>query len=338
MSGLKRLILWKLSLIYRVSVFLWDQYWRRAKKVKLPGKVISIGNITAGGTGKTPLAIYVGNLLAEGGLRTAVVARGYGRPTTGLVEVNDDSTWLEVGDEPLEIYQRTKNVRVYVDKSKTRAAQKASADGADIIIVDDGFQHRKLHRDINIACLDWNEPFGPGGILPKGLLREPIEALRRADIIIYTNYNKAAAVKQAVPEFVKKIKHYYSSLAVSGLRDIKTGAVMNIAKFRNKTGAAFCGVGNAKKFWQSLYRANIRPVNFQVFQDHYRYNQTDIDKLIQLPGPLKLDYLITTYKDAVKIQSLDFKGYDVYSAELDISIIDEHGNCRKDDFRKCLGL
>ncbi len=338
MLSLKRLILWKLSLIYRVCISLWDCYWRRAKKVRLPGKVISIGNITAGGTGKTPLAIYIGNMAAKSGHRTAVVARGYKRPTKGLAEVSDKSTWLEVGDEPLEIFRRTENVRVYVDESKTVAAQKAADDGADVIIIDDGFQHRRLDRDINIVCLDWNEPFGPGGLLPLGLLREPIKALERADIIIYTNYDKNIPQNQNFPEFVQSIKCYYSSSLISCLCNIKTGVAMDMADFRNKAIISFCGLGNPEKFKQSLKRVGISTERFVAFKDHYRYTHKDIVNIIQEATALKSDCLITTFKDVVKIRDLDFNGFDVYWAEIEINITDEYGNDRREDLRRYLGL
>jgi len=338
MSGLKRLILWKLSLVYRLFLFLWDWYWRWAKKVKLPGKVISIGNITAGGTGKTPLAIYMGNMSVKTGLRTAVVAKGYKRPVKGLVEVKDNSTWLEVGDEPLEIFKRTENVRVYVDQSKTVAARKAADDGAEIIIIDDGFQHRRLQRDINIVCLDWSEPFGPGGLLPLGLLREPIKALSRADVIVYTNYNEDIPPNRKLPEFADGIKHYYSSSTITRLKDIKTDAFKDIAESHNKTMIAFCGLGNPEKFRQSLYHANILPERFIAFRDHFRYAQKDIDIIIEQAAITKVDCLITTFKDAVKIRGLDFKGFDVYLAEIEINLTDEHGDDRREDLERYLGL
>jgi len=153
-----KFILWKLSIIYRIVIFFWDMYWRNAKQVELPCKVISIGNITAGGTGKTPLAIYLAGLASKSGLKVAVVARGYKREGKGLIELHENSTWQKVGDEPLEIFRRIENVRVYVCQSKTRAAQQAFSDGAELILIDDGFQHRRLARDVNIVCLDWLKP------------------------------------------------------------------------------------------------------------------------------------------------------------------------------------
>jgi len=319
-------------------MFLWDWYWRRAKKVKLSGKVISIGNITVGGTGKTPLTIYIGKMSVAAGHNTAVVAKGYKRPIKGLTEVDDNSTWLEVGDEPLEIYKRTENIRVYVDQSKTVAAQKAAEDGADVILIDDGFQHRRLHRDINIVCLDWREPFGPGGILPLGLLREPTTALKRADIIIYTNYSKDIPPNRKLPQFGNKIKLYYSNSTITRLRNVKTDTFIDTAEFHDKIVIAFCGLGNPEKFKQSLQRAKILSTRFFAFKDHYRYAQNDIDIIVQQAALPKADCLITTFKDAVKIKDLDFKGFDVYSAELSISITDEHGNDRREDLEGYLGL
>ncbi|OQX91389.1 MAG: hypothetical protein B6D58_08310, partial [candidate division Zixibacteria bacterium 4484_95] len=134
MSGRWRLFLWPFSLVYRGFVLLWDIYWRLAPKVKLPCKVISVGNIVAGGTGKTPIVIHIANLAARAGFKTAVVAKGYKRIEKGLIELDDKSNWLDAGDEPLEIFQNNKDVRVYVAGSKTKAARKAAIDGAELII------------------------------------------------------------------------------------------------------------------------------------------------------------------------------------------------------------
>ena len=223
-----RIILFPASFIYRVADFFWNIYWHYADTERLPAKVISVGNITAGGTGKTPLTILLAEAAVKAGLRTAVIARGYRRSGKGLVELSPETAWTEAGDEPLEIYRAVKGVRVYVCRSKTTAAKQAARDGAEIIIIDDGFQHRRLHRDIDIVCLDWSAPLGPGGFLPYGFLREPPTALRRADIILYTSYNKQPAAKTEVQLPRKEIKQFRAKTIITGFINIQTGEKLDI--------------------------------------------------------------------------------------------------------------
>ncbi|MCP4583979.1 MAG: tetraacyldisaccharide 4'-kinase [candidate division Zixibacteria bacterium] len=333
-----RLILWKFSLIYRLGIFIWDQYWRKGRKVKLACKVISIGNITVGGTGKTPIASLLANLSAENGHNTAIVARGYKRQAKGLTEVSNNSSWLEVGDEPLEVYQNTRGVRVYVDESKTRSAIKAAENGARVVFVDDGFQHRKLHRDIDIVCLDWSKPFGPGGMLPLGHLREPLKSLNRADILVWTSYDENSFPNRDSLIFRPELDQYYSSFSITGFIDIKSNEHKTIEEFNGRSVIAFCGLGNPDRFQRALARIDLIPEEIVTFADHYRYNQNDIDKLIGQAGTLDADCLVCTNKDAVKIRGFDFGDYDVYSAELEISITDEEGNDRLEDLRRQLGI
>jgi len=333
-----KFILWKLSIIYRIVIFFWDMYWRNAKQVELPCKVISIGNITAGGTGKTPLAIYLAGLASKSGLKVAVVARGYKREGKGLIELHENSTWQKVGDEPLEIFRRIENVRVYVCQSKTRAAQQAFSDGAELILIDDGFQHRRLARDVNIVCLDWLKPLGPGGYLPLGLLREPPQALKRADIIVYTSYDKNSRRKQRIDNIAVDKKTFFSSSTITGFINLRSGKENAVNEIGTKKIIAFCGLGSPEKFKNSLNDINIVPEKFVVFRDHHRYAQNDIDRLKKIASEHKADIFITTFKDAVKIESFNFGDYDIYSAMLEIKIIDQSGIDRSDEFRTGIEL
>jgi tetraacyldisaccharide 4'-kinase len=335
MSPFFKIVLWPLALIYRIIIAFWDIYWRIAARVKLPCRVISVGNITAGGTGKTPIVIMLSKMGAESGRKVAVVAKGYKRKSSGLIEVNDNSSWQDVGDEPLEVYRLTDDVRVYVDNSKTKAARRACADGAEVIIVDDGFQHRKLQRDLDIVCLDWAAPFGPGGMLPIGLLREPARNLKRADLVIFTSYDPLLE-SNADPKYDGK-KFYAISLIKSFL-NIKTRDHVSPEFMSQNRAFAFCGLAAPEKFIDSLRNAGIDVAGQVCFTDHHDYGQKDIDNLVSMAGKLKADYLITTFKDAVKIEYFDFGDFDVYSAMLEISITDRNGDDQKENFRKLLSL
>ncbi len=333
-----KFILWKFSIIYRIVIFFWDLYWRNANQVKLPCKIISIGNITAGGTGKTPLAIYLARLASKSGLKTAVIARGYKRERKGLTELHENSTWLEVGDEPLEIFRVTENVRVYVCRSKTRAAQKAFSDGAELIIIDDGFQHRRLARDVNIVCLDCSRPLGPGGYLPLGLLREPPQALKRADIIVYTSYINNSHCEKRIENIAGSKKAFFSSSSISAFVDLHSRKEASTDEISAKKIIAFCGLGSPEKFKNSLDDIKIVPEEFIAFDDHYRYTQDDIERLKNTALEHKANIFITTFKDAVKIEGFDFGDFDIYSAMMEIRIIDQSGADRSDEFRAEVGL
>jgi tetraacyldisaccharide 4'-kinase len=340
---LKQIILWKFSLLYALAIAIWNCCRRFTRRVKLDCKVISVGNITAGGTGKTPVVIYLAKMAEAAGHKTAVVARGYKRKVKGLIEVDSQSTWQEVGDEPLEIFRLTDNVRVYVDNSKTKAAQQAAKDGADVIIIDDGFQHRKLHRDYDIVCLDWTSPFSNGHLLPLGLLREPIGNIKRSDAIIFTSYDRN--VKNSIDKSYLPQKQYYSTIRIEKFYNIKSNKIKDIESFKNLKAVAFAGLGNPAKFEKSLRESGIDLAEFVAFPDHHHYSTGDIDQLIKYARhlrPLGQEHnakcLITTFKDIVKIDSFDFAGFDVYSAMLGLSIIDSSGADGHNELKTWLGL
>ncbi|MCD6163208.1 MAG: tetraacyldisaccharide 4'-kinase [candidate division Zixibacteria bacterium] len=338
MPSLPKAMLWPFSLIYGAVIFLWDLYYSHTKQVKLPCKVISVGNITVGGTGKTPLAIKIANLSVKAGYKTAIVARGYKRKAKGLIEISASSNWSDAGDEPLEMIRSTDNVRIYVCKSKTEAAIKAASDGAELIIIDDGFQHRRIYRDIDIVCLDWSNPLGPGGYIPYGLLREPPEALRRADIIIYTSYNDIQSMEKQTISNEGGIKLFWSASKITGFQNIADGKKAGIDEIAAKRAIAFCGLGSPAKFGESLNRIGLKPINFIRFRDHHCYVQEEIDILIQAARKQKAEIFVVTFKDAVKIEGLNFGDYDVYFAKLEIDIIDQSGNGQVDEFREKLKL
>jgi tetraacyldisaccharide 4'-kinase len=294
-----------------------------------------VGNIIAGGTGKTPVVRYITELAVESGFKTSVVARGYKRESTGLIEVDDNSTWKEVGDEPLEIYRLTENVRVYIDQTKTIAAQKAFDDGAEVIIIDDGFQHRMLKRDIDLVCLDWRKPFGPGGMLPLGLMREPRKNLKRADMFLFTLYDKQVECGESI-ELDKSA--FYSKVSITKFMDVKSGNMIKADELSNKKVLAFCGLANPIKFENSLKAVEINIVKFVPFRDHHGYSRSEIEYILSEAEKVNADCLITTYKDAVKIESFDFGKFDIYSAMLEISIVDKLENDSRAQFKKALGI
>ena len=335
MNFLAKIILWKFSLLYRLAIAIWNIYYRFSRQVKFPVRVISVGNITVGGTGKTPVVRYIANLAVKAGYKTAVVARGYKRKSKGLIEVSDNSTAVEVGDEPLEIYRLTENVRVYVHESKTIAAAKAFQDNAEVIIVDDGFQHRRLYRDIDLVCLDWKRPFGPGGMLPLGRLREPESRLKRANMLLYTSYDDKITPDVKIESDQKS---FCARSQIKSYLNIKTGVSLSSRELAGMKILAFCGLANPEKFLVSLIQTGLNIAKLIPLPDHYHYHKDDIDKILSEVKNAGADCLITTYKDAVKIDSYDFGNLNVYSAMLEIEIVDGNGNDNSEAFKQALGL
>jgi len=333
-----RTLLWPVSLIYRSGILLWDVYWRHAERFKVSARVISVGNIVAGGTGKTPLTIHIANLAASRGLKTAVVAGGYKRRGRGVIEVEDNSSWSDVGDEPLEIRRLTEGARVYVGESKTGAALRATADGAEIIVVDDGFQHRRLYRDVDIVCLDSRQPFESGSLLPSGMLREPASALERADIIVFTEYTPGSNLR--VPAVIRNspAQLFWSSSAIIGFEKAGTQQLDDIAQLARLRTFAFCGLASPNRFLDGLHRIGVQPVGFKSFGDHHAYSQKDIDYMMREARGLGAEAFLTTHKDAVKLETMDFGDVTLYLAMLEVKIHDQFGRDRSRELMTRLGL
>ena len=296
-----------------INLLLYKLKIRKSKKVD--SFVVCIGNITAGGTGKTPTVLLCARLLSEMGLRVAVVSRGYKRPRKGkeVVVLYDQKNpdWQSAGDEPymMNLLLKDRQVPVIVSKSRYKAAKRAKNDfKSQVILLDDGFQHHKLSRDRNVVLIDAKNPFG-GGLLPYGNLREPLTALERADIVLLTHSDLVPAEKL---ETVKEeIKRYNAALPV-------VNAVRKPKKFfdlinkediplDNLKGPAvsFCALGDPASFETTLCNLGLDLKQTWRYPDHKKYTLKDIETLANLRGNLPL---ITTFKDYVKLP----EGWQVY--------------------------
>lgn len=327
MNSKLKFILSPLSFIYRIAIFFWDLYWRKGPIVRLPARVISVGNLVVGGTGKTPLTIYLAKMAVEKGIKTSIVARGYGRSKGGLAEVSLNMSWERIGDEPLEILQSVPGARVYVCESKTRAAAKACADGAELIIVDDGFQHRRLYRDTNILCLDSKTYAGKDRLLPAGRLREPLSAMTRADIIVCTGEQNECKIVENGCE----IRAFRFRIICMKLRKLGEDKEIDIESLHSRKFVAFCGLANPENFRISLVRFGFEIAEFVMFGDHHRYDLQDKSRLVSLARQHGGN-LITTAKDAVKLKGFDFGDVEVYICHPEYGIDD------LPEFRKVVGL
>ena len=272
---------------------------------KLDRPVISVGNMTAGGTGKTPLVEWISKTIAAGGKNVCILTRGYGRENPQRqVVVSDGQTILatptEAGDEPYLLATKLVGCAAVISNIDRISAGRYAIEnlGADCFVLDDGFQHLRLARDLNIVTIDATNPWGGGELLPAGRLREPLSGLRRADCVVLTRCDQAnnvAAVTTQLRDLVDDRPVFESSM-----RPVKN--LLPIAA----PVAALCAVGNPHSFFTQLHAAGYNVVVEKTFADHHSYTQQDVDRLLNEATRAGATNLITTAKDAVKLRSLSF--------------------------------
>jgi len=293
------------------------------KSKKLPCKVISIGNITVGGTGKTPMTIYVAELVQKLGYVVAVISRGYKGELekTGGIVSNGKTVLMgpeKAGDEPFMLAGRLKNIPVIVGKDRFEAGMQAVKNfNPDVIVLDDAFQHLKLKRDINLVLLDAKRPFGISHLLPRGTLRESPSSLLRSDAFILTRFDGAPeyaledslaglkALIQSRPVFktshapyayiVKKGKHIpFESISTSLF-------LCDFDFLRDRKVFAFAGIARNDDFLHTVESFKCDITYFLGFEDHHRYSDNDLNRMFSLAEKANVEFFITTEKDYARI-------------------------------------
>lgn len=281
----------------------------------LGARTISVGNITTGGTGKTPLVAKISAMLAGKGERVCILTRGYGRRNAKSRVLVSDGEHVLVdaatgGDEPVELANRLFGKAIVIaDADRVSAAEWALRRfGITVFVLDDGFQHRRANRDIDIVCIDATNPFGGGRTMPAGRLREPLAGLARADVVIITRVTSlsdgdANDLEGEIRNYAPDAGIFHSRDTVSELRPLFGGSEYESdLKF-----AAFCGVGNPSYLFDTANAYTTGSVvGTLAFPDHYKYTQNDIEKIEKLAREKSADALITSAKDAVKLGSLKF--------------------------------
>ncbi len=262
---------------------------------RLNHPVISVGNLTTGGTGKTPLVIALAAEFRDLGYRPVVLSRGYRRTSRGIVVVSRGEgpvvDWAKAGDEPFLMAVRLPDVAVVVGSDRHKAGLLAEAERlGNLFILDDGFQHRRLHRDVDIVTIDAEEWTEGESLLPRGRWREPKSALLRADAACVLASDSAAAPVLPVPSFDVH-------MTVDGV--IRNGTPTPIDSLRGKPVAAFAGIAKPERFFNTLRAMGLEPAQTESFPDHYSYRNRDLK--------LTPDHVhITTEKDAVRLPAGDF--------------------------------
>lgn len=299
----------------------------RTPTFDLGARTISVGNVTAGGTGKTPLVIMIAQRLAGRGKRVCILTRGYGRANPGKrVIVTDGKTLLADartgGDEPMEMARSLRGRAIIIaDRDRVAAAKWAAEEyGVTHFILDDGFQHRRARRDLDIVCIDATDPFGGGKMLPAGRLREPLENLRRADVIVITRANLAKDLEEVRSQIAGYNTHCHLFTASTKMgemtllkkflsfdKDVEVRMpAIDLARLANSSAYAFCGIGNPGSFFGQLKMDNFDIAGQQAFADHHVYTAKDIAGIAKKAREAGAGYLLTTSKDAMKLGGINF--------------------------------
>lgn len=294
---------------------------------RLPTPVLSVGNITTGGTGKTPLVEWVCRVLAKDFDKVCVLTRGYGRahPETQVV-VSDGTQVLagerQAGDEPYLLAKNLIGIAAVIANADRVAAGHWAIEnlGVNVFVLDDGFQHLRLGRDLDIVTIDATNPWGDGELLPHGRLREEVTGLSRAGCIVITRAEQVESVdflKQSIQKHTSA-PILTSRMVTSRLRTIQ-GDIVDNMKLTNKFIGAFCGIGNPASFFTHLQREPLRLVFTHAYSDHHVYKQFELDEIVEKANAAGASALVTTAKDAVKLSSLNM-AMPCYELEIEISV------------------
>jgi tetraacyldisaccharide 4'-kinase len=322
------------SAVTRTRLAAYRRGWFSVSKLGVP--VISVGNLTTGGTGKTPLVEWVCRAIANGGAggdwrtgkRVCVLTRGYRRenPKNQVVVSNGVellASEQEAGDEPFLMATNLLGIAAVVANQDRVAAGEWAARNlnSECLVLDDGFQHLRLARDLDIVTIDATNPWGGGSLLPSGRLREPRAGLSRADCVVITRVDQAKnlpSLRAKVEELVGAAPVFLSRMVTSGINRLD-GESVETAGLQSELPGAFCGVGNPESFFNHLRGEGFAPVFTRVFADHHNYNQSDMDSLVGEAKAKGVKGLITTAKDATKLSALNVE-LSCYILNIEISI------------------
>ena len=310
------------SCLYGLGVKLRLAAYGHVKRRSLPGIVVSIGNLTVGGTGKTPTACMLAEWAKDEGYRVAILSRGYGgRYRTKVLEASDENGInagpVQAGDEPILLARKLKGVPVIISKERYLAGSLAAEKfKSNFFILDDGFQHLALRRDLDLVLIDALSPFGNGHLLPWGPLREPVGQLNRADAFIITRPQKDRSghgvngiLRSRLSDKLPDKQLYWGDHIPEKVVFPNKEREYEPEFLKGKRLMAFAGIAKPEVFRQTLLRLGSDLVYFKGFQDHYVFSHRELANLVAKKACLKADYLLTTEKDWVRMENL-MTGYE----------------------------
>jgi tetraacyldisaccharide 4'-kinase len=305
-----RLLLWPASVLYgdlaRLRARLYAKGTLKTRRLNTP--VISVGNLTVGGTGKTPMVIFLAEKFLAEGKRVTILTRGY----KGAAGTSDE----------IELMKFRLQDRVMFGVGPDRFAQgrQLEAKGVDIFLLDDGYQHLPLFRDVNILLMDATQPIGRESMLPAGRLREPVSAMDRADLLVITRLEASPSTLASI----EKLRDYPVFSAVTRLLGFRRfgGGIQLLSPQEIGVGPfyAFCGIGNPKAFFHDLKTWNVSVAQSSEFPDHHRYDQRDALELDQAARTTGAKAFITTEKDAQNLSGVSFDEFPVFIAVIEMEL------------------
>lgn len=310
-----RILSWPYGLAVGVRNRLYDHGGQAV--IRAPVPVLSIGNLTVGGTGKTPMVEFFCRRLCDRGLRVAILSRGYGAADGP-------------NDEALVLEENLPHVPHLQGADRARLADIAVAElDSQVLVLDDGFQHRRLHRDLDVVLLDATDPFGGGRQLPAGLLREPLRSLRRAGMLVLTRCDHLPAEQRALVK-AEAFRHAGGGCPWAEVRftpaglDQCGGPTRSVDEIRGRDVLAFCGIGNPRAFWRTVEGLGARLADRRAFPDHHPYSRHDVERLAEWARSSRAHALITTQKDLVKLRVAELAGIPLWAIRIEAHL--EHGH------------
>jgi tetraacyldisaccharide 4'-kinase len=290
---MKKAIASFLSKLYeKIVLFSQDSYRKTPGKIRKAGaRVISVGNITWGGTGKTPLVAALARHAADMGKKVAVLTRGYGK------------------DEVEELKAALPGVPIVVGRDRIKSAREAvEKHGAEILILDDGFQHIRLHRDLDIVNINATLPFGPGGLIPLGTLREPLENLSRADIFVLTKSDIGSKnlhwIRQRLGQLKANAVIFEAVHKPVGMKDLKSGGPLQLSELRGKRLATITGIGDPYSFEKTVEKLGAQILLAARFDDHHAYSAGELKEFVKRCAELQVREIVTTQKDFYRLEPI----------------------------------
>ena len=316
-----------LSALYGRAVT-WRARWYASGRIAshpLPLPSISIGNLTFGGTGKTPFTEFLARRFRFEGWRPGIVSRGYGRRTRGVVVVSAGAGPLvtpdDGGDEPVAVARAAgAGIVVVVGERRFDAAQRAAELGANLLLLDDAYQHLAVRRDANLLLLDSRDPFAGGRLPPAGRLREPVAAVERADAVVLTRSNRGGPPAGAMEEIARlnpAAPVFHASIRASGLTD-EAGARVETAEVESRRAISVCGVANPAEFAATLRDLGLAPEERIELSDHQHYGERHLERIRSTAARTGATFVLTTEKDAVKLAGR--LGLPILTARLTVEI------------------
>jgi len=320
-SPLLRMLLWPLSFLYGVGVHARVAFYQRGwfKRKRLNAPVISVGNLTVGGTGKTPMVIWLAEKFLGDGKRVAILSRGY----RGANGTSDEIELMK--------FRLQSRVSFGVGKDRFAEGQRlASQQSVDVFLLDDGFQHLRLARDLDILLLDSSQQLGGESLLPAGSLREPISAMSRANLVVFTRTETTPGAIEAISK-LHQFPVFAAATRLLGFRRLG-GEITLLSSSEIGKGPffAFCGLGNPEAFFRDLRNWDLALCGQATYSDHHRYSERDVLAIQAAGKRAGASAFVTTEKDAQNLHERKFAESPVYVAVIDLVVSPEA------DFRNAL--